>query len=187
MKLGKQKELAARTFKASKYKVKFNIKTDEDKKKVKEALSRADMLDLESQKIIKVQSIKGVSKTRRVYLKEQKKKGRRSGQGKRSGTANARFNKKEKWMIKIRALRKLLKTLKENGVFDTKTYRDLYKKAKGNLFRNKRHLLIYLKQHNLVSGKINLNVENKNKKVKKKEAEKKTKKLEDKKVKEAKK
>ena len=73
-----------------------------------------------------------------------------AGHGNRKGTANARFNDKSKWMIKIRALRKLLKSLKDEGRLDVKDNRDLYRKAKGNFFRNKRHMLLYINQNDLL-------------------------------------
>lgn len=73
-----------------------------------------------------------------------------SGHGSRKGTANARFKTKDKWIIKLRALRKMLREYKSAGRLDNQTYRDLYKKAKGNFFRNKRHMLLYIQQNNLL-------------------------------------
>ena len=56
-------------------------------------------------------------------------------------------------MIKIRALRALLKKFKEDERLETSVYRDLYKKAKGNFFRNKRHMLLFIEQNNLLKDK----------------------------------
>lgn len=150
MNLGKQKKLAARALGVSIKRVKFNL-TSENKKDVKELISREGVRDLVNDKVITKVSKKGNSRTRANHILAQKKKGRRSGQGNRKGTANARFNEKDKWMIKIRALRNLLKSLKDSNKLDTKTYRELYMKAKGNFFRNKRHMLLFMQQNEILS------------------------------------
>lgn len=150
MNLRKQKELVSRTLGVSKKRVKFNAKTPDEKKSLKELISREGVKELIGEKVIIKKSKGGVSKTRINHIKSQKKKGRRSGHGSRKGTANARFNEKDKWVIKIRALRGYLKDLKDSGRLDVKTYRNLYRKAKGNFFRNKRHLGLFIKQNNLL-------------------------------------
>jgi large subunit ribosomal protein L19e len=153
MNLKTQKNLAARALGAGKNRVKLNFNNLEDKKKIKEALSRADILDLKDQGLIKEIPKRGISKTRRQHIANQKKKGRRNGYGSRKGTAKARTPKKDKWMTKIRALRVLLKSLKENGSLTKTNYRLLYKQAKGNLFRNKKHMILTIEQKNLFEEK----------------------------------
>ena len=148
MNLRKQKQLAARTLGISPKRVKFNV-TNESKKDLKELISREGVKELLEEKSISKTSAKGNSRTRANFILSQKKKGRRQGHGNRKGTANARFGEKDRWMIKIRALRNYLKNLKDSGRIDNKTYRELYLKAKGNFFRNKRHVLIYAQQNNL--------------------------------------
>ncbi len=150
MNLGKQKNLAARALGVSKKRIKFDAVTADSKKSLKEMLSREDARALLEEKVIKKLPKKGISKTRANKIAVQKKKGRRQGQGSRKGTANARFPEKDQWMIKIRALRALLKQYKESGKMDSKTYRSLYLKIKGNFFRNKRHLKLYIEQNNLL-------------------------------------
>jgi len=139
MNLGKQKKLAARSLGVSKKRIKFNPKTQEDVKSLKDMLSREDARSLNEEKIITKLAKKGNSRTRANHILVQKKKGRRTGQGSRKGTAKARFDTKDKWIIKIRALRASLKVLKDQEQLETATYRDLYRKAKGNFFRNKKH------------------------------------------------
>ena len=148
--LGKQKNLAARSLGVSKKRIKFNLQTPENKKELKELISREGVKDLVEQKIISKLPKKGIARTRANKILSQKKKGRMAGHGSRKGTANARFNTKTKWIIKIRALRVLLKSLKDAERLDTTTNRDLYRKAKGNFFRNKRHMLLYIEQNNLL-------------------------------------
>ena len=56
-------------------------------------------------------------------------------------------------MVKIRALRLLLKKFKDDSRLETSTYRDLYRKAKGNYFRNKKHMLLFIEQKSLLKEK----------------------------------
>ena len=152
MNLGKQKNLASRALGVSKKRIKFNANTAENKKSLKETISREGVHELVSEKVISVSPKSGNSRTRANYILAQKKKGRRQGHGNRKGTANARFNSKDKWMLKIRSLRNLLKDLREKERIEVSTYRSLYLKAKGNFFRNKRHMLLYIEQNNMLKG-----------------------------------
>lgn len=150
MNLGKQKNLASRALGISKKRIKFNADSVEAKKSLKELISREDVRSLVADNVISTLAKKGNSRTNANMIATQKSKGRRSGQGSRKGTANARFKEKDKWMIKIRGLRATLKKLKDSGRLDTKNYRNLYMKAKGNFFRNKRHMNLYIEQNSLL-------------------------------------
>lgn len=149
MNLRKQKELAARALGVSTKRVKFTPKNAQDTKELKELIGRESIGDLVKDGIITKLAKKGNSRTRANYIASQKKKGRRSGHGNRKGTQNARHNGKDKWMIKIRSLRTHLKRLRDQERITTATYRELYRKCKGNFFRNKRHLSLYMDQNNL--------------------------------------
>lgn len=148
----KQKELASRALGISKKRLKINAPTAENKKSVKELISREGVKDLVEEKLIVTSPKKGNSRTRANHIASQKKKGRRTGHGHRKGTANARDNEKGKWMTKIRSLRAILKRLKDNGKLETKVYRDLYLKAKGNFFRNKKHMMLIIEQGDMIKS-----------------------------------
>ena len=90
--------------------------------------------------IIKARPIKGTSRSRARKSAFQKSKGRRKGQGSRSGSANSRSPRKQRWMSRIRAQRRALKELRGSGEITPSQYRYFYRKAKGGSYRSISHL-----------------------------------------------
>ena len=144
MKLDTQKRLAASVLKCSSKHIYLDTSKLSD---IKEAITKADIRSLIKSGVIKAEPKRGISKGRIRHKLSQKRKGRRSGFGSRKGTPLARLSKKSRWMQKIRIQRKMLAKLKEEKQITSRNYRILYKKAKGGVFRNKSHLVLYIDEH----------------------------------------
>ena len=147
MNLKLQKKLASKIAKVGLGRIRLDSSAEEE---LKESITKEDVRSLINEGVITIKNKKGVSRGRARKVHEQKKKGRRKGHGKRKGTRSARENPKKTWMNLVRSQRLLLKELKDEGKLVEGCYREVYNKIKGNFFRSKRHLILYLKKNNLV-------------------------------------
>lgn len=114
------------------------------------AVTREDIRNAIAAGVIKAKRVKGNSRGRIRYKQHQREKGRRRGIGSREGAKYARMPRKLRWMQTIRAVRALLKTLRENKKIDRKNYRKLYYQAKGGVFKSKAHLRMQLKAQGIL-------------------------------------
>ncbi len=117
------------------------------------AVTREDIRRLINKGAIQVKKEDGQSKYWTRFRRQQKAKGRRKGQGKRSGGKNARFPQKQRWMSTIRPLRRILKELKEAGKIDSATHRRIAAMAKSGIFKSKAHLETYLKENKIIKSR----------------------------------
>lgn len=148
MNLSTQKQIASKILKCGATRVKVKAG-----KEVEEALTREDVRNLiRKGHIWKVQK-KGTAKFNVKKRVKQKKRGRQKGHGSRKGTYGARKHSKEIWIETVRPLRRLLRELKDSEAIDNKVYRKMYLMIKGGAIRNKKHLLYYLKDHELMKAK----------------------------------
>ncbi len=144
-----QKRLAAKVASVGIGKISLDASRIDD---IKEAITKADIRSLIKQGAIKIHYPKTPSRHRARKRKLQRKKGRRRGEGKKKGKFGARVPKKREWINKIRLLRKTLRTMRDKEQLGMKNYKMLYAKAKGGFFRNRAHMIFYIKQNNLFRG-----------------------------------
>jgi len=136
MDLKTQRRLAARILKTGRHRVYFDPDALED---IDEAVTRADIRRLISEGAIAPKPVLGTSRHRARKRAIQRKKGRQRGHGTRSGTKNARNPKKRRWISTIRPLRARLRSMKEAGDLDTRSYRKYYRMAKSGMFKSRAH------------------------------------------------
>ncbi|MFW9793159.1 MAG: 50S ribosomal protein L19e [Candidatus Thorarchaeota archaeon] len=146
MKLSTQKRLAADVMKVGKSRVWIDPEFEDE---VSLAITRDDIRRLVDEGAIQKKPIRGVSRGRARHKLQQKRKGQRSGPGRKKGKATSKLSSKDRWMMKIRPMRKELRKLRDEGKITSRVYRELYLKAKGNAFRNTAHLRTYISERRL--------------------------------------
>ncbi len=120
---------------------------------IKEAITKADIRGIVVRGFIQIKPMRGISRGRVRKSHIQRAKGRKRGHGSRKGRATARLPRKVIWMNTVRAQRDLLRELRERGIVEPKTYRMLYSKSKGGFFRSRRHIKLFIDEHNLAVKK----------------------------------
>ncbi len=116
---------------------------------VAEAISKEEIRRLVHEGIIRARPERGVSRARARRIRAQKRKGRRRGPGSRSGARGAIMPKKRRWIIRIRALRKRLRHLRDKRAITVRVYRTLYRMASGGAFKSVADLERYITVHGL--------------------------------------
>jgi large subunit ribosomal protein L19e len=137
MQITNQKKMAAQILKCGVHRVWINPSYLDQ---VAQSVQKEDIREAIGSGWIKAKAIKGTSRVRALKRLAQKHKGRQKGQGKRSGTANARNPRKKQWMAIIRAQRRTLKGMREEGTLERSQYRHYYLKAKGGSYRSIAHM-----------------------------------------------
>lgn len=136
-----QKRLAAEILKVGVSRVRIDPSKTED---VESALTKDDVRRLIESGVIWAESVKSNSRGRWRELRRKRKKGHRRGYGKRKGSKEARTDEDEIYVNTSRKLRQYLRFLRDQEVIDRKTYRRLYLRVKGGMFKSlsdlKRHL-----------------------------------------------
>ena len=121
----------------------------EGAEEVEAAITRQEIRKLIKDGVIQAAPEKSTSRGRARARQAQKKAKRRRGPGKRKGARYSVVPRKVRWMSKIRAQRKRLKSLREKRIIAVSTYRSLYRKAKGGEFRSIAELERYITDNEL--------------------------------------
>lgn len=114
--------------------------------KVEAAITREDVKRLIKDGVIKVKPEHSNSRARWRIRHEKRKKGRRRGAGHRKGGKYSRISRKEQWMMRVRALRKVLREFREREIITSRDYRRLYRLVKGGVFKSTSQLRNYIKE-----------------------------------------
>ena len=126
-----QKRLAADVLDAGKNRLWFDPDRQAD---IADAITREDIRGLVEEGAIRVDPAGSNSRGRARERKAKRAYGHQSGPGSRKGRAGGRQNKKEEWQSRIRAQRRRLRELRDEGDLDRSEYRELYNKASGGEF-----------------------------------------------------
>lgn len=113
--------------------------TSEGLKETEGAMTRSDVRSLIEKGFVIRLPNKGRASSKRTV---------RRGPGHRRGPL---FDVKDLWMRKVRSQRAFLKMLVGTGVLKKDDKRSIYGKIKSGIFKNKRALLLYLKENSLVA------------------------------------
>lgn len=140
--LSNQRRMAATLLKCGEGRVWIDPSRQED---LADAVTRKDIRGAIKSGVIQRLPIAGTSRGRARKLAAERQKGRHQGPGSRRGSPLARVSKKERWMRRIRAQRKLLAELRSEKKIPPKVYRTFYQKAKGGMFRSRAHLTLNLR------------------------------------------
>ena len=109
-----------------------------------DAITRASIRSLVKSGAIWAEPAKGISRGR-FRANKARKKGR--GPGSKKGARGARVSSKTRWILKVRALRRHLKILKDRGAITNVSFNALYKQVKNGEVRSVRHLRELVKEH----------------------------------------
>jgi len=106
-----------------------------------------EVMDVDTREDIKILYRKGIIKVLPVKGQVHRVRKRKRGPGSRKGKKTAIISRKRLWIMRVRAQRRLLRSLRDRGKLSRKDYRYLYRLVKGGMFRSKVHLLEYIKTH----------------------------------------
>jgi large subunit ribosomal protein L19e len=139
--LSAQRRLAADVLDVGENRVWFDPEAQGD---IAEAITREDVRELVDSGTIRATDAGGNARGQARERNEKRAYGHQKGQGSRKGTAGGRSDEKTKWQNDIRAQRRELRELRDEGELTPAQYRELYQMASGGEFRSVRYLRNYV-------------------------------------------
>ena len=136
-----QKRLAADILGVGKNRVKFD---PEAQSEIADAITRDDVRELIEDGTIEAETATGNSRGRARARQKKRSYGHQKGHGTRKGKSGGRQNEKSEWQSKIRAQRRELRELRDEGEIDRSQYRELYDMASGGEFDSVADLKRYI-------------------------------------------
>ncbi len=143
MSLVSQKRLAADILKVGVGKIWVD---PEDISTVSSAITRVEIRKLIHEGSIRKLPQVGISRGRKRTRLNELRAGRHKGPG---STKGSKGMGKTVWVIRIRSIRRRLRSLRDKRFIETQTYRKLLLMAKGGAFRSAVHLDEYIDAHKL--------------------------------------
>ncbi len=140
--LANQRRLAAQILRCGEGRVWIDPASQEE---LEDAVTRVDIRSAIKSGVIRRKVLRGTSRGRARRRAAELARGRHAGPGSRRGTPSSRQPRKERWMRRIRAQRKLLRELRLSKKIPANVYREFYRRAKGGMFRSRSHLLVNLR------------------------------------------
>lgn len=136
-----QRRLAADVLDVGENRIWFDPNAQAD---IAEAITREDVRELVDEGLVRAKEPAGNSRGRARERDEKRSYGHRTGPGSRKGTAGARSSDKAEWRSSVRAQRRTLRSLRDEGELEASQYRELYRKSSGGEFRSVRYMLNYI-------------------------------------------
>ncbi len=126
-----QKRLAADILDVGENRVRFD---PDEQAEIADAITRDDVRELIDSGLIEAETATGNSRGRARKRQEKRAYGHQKGHGSRKGRSGGRQSDKEDWQSRIRAQRRELRELRDDGEIDRSQYRELYDQASGGEF-----------------------------------------------------
>jgi large subunit ribosomal protein L19e len=142
--LSAQKRLAADVLDVGENRVWLDPGAQEE---LEDAITREDIRELVEQGTVRAKEPAGNSRGRAKERAAKRSYGHQKGPGTRKGKAGGRQNEKQEWRNSIRAQRRKLRELRDDGDVTPGQYRELYDMAKGGEFQDVRRLLNYVDEN----------------------------------------
>ncbi|AOW79549.1 MAG: 50S ribosomal protein L19e [Halobacteriota archaeon] len=119
----------------------------DEQSEIAEAITREDIRELVQNGTIRASEPSGNSRGRARKRDEKRAAGHRKGPGTRKGKAGARSDPADEYRDGIRAIRRELRELRDDGPLSRSQYRQLYRMASGGEFDSVRRLRAYIEDN----------------------------------------